>query len=402
MPQKHLIFLAVVAVAATACAPAPLTLWTDTPEIVTAVEHYNALGDVVELVYVSDVASELRITQEVPDLVIAEYIEHSTTATDFEPLDRIVRRAEDRFYPALLESGRSEGRQHLLPVSFALPIVYYLKDESTFESELTITIEEMQAESTSFDQSVEGIYSRLSYSPVWEPEFLYQFARLSGFTVTEGESSEPVWAFRSLVESVTEARLWVDGHGGPDESRRFADRYLYDPQEQLIRRGRVRYGYADSSSFLSLSDARRDGLAFRWLGTEDNILVLENIVYAGIPADSRNKAAASEFLQTLVTPEFQRAVLESAASKRVRSFGFANGFSSLWEVNERILPEFVPEIEELVPGARSLVFPPPSPRFWGYILDEVVKPWLVRETLGQPQARDLEQSVRAWLLQQEN
>ena len=396
--------LVVLAIALTGCAPATLTLWTDTPEFITAIERFNAeqSDSIVEVVYVEDPGSRLRTDPTPPDVIVARYIENEVTAAELAPLDRVVRGAEDRFYPDLLESGRVNGRLTLLPVAFSLPLVYYVEPSDQFEERLIIDVDEIRGSAADFDVASDIGYTQLAYSPVWEPEFLYQFTRLTGLLVTESGSGEPTWDFERLLEAVADARAWISEHGGPEQTRRFSEQYLYDPHIQLVRRGRVRYGYDETSTFLARSDASRSDLAFRWLGESGSILVLEDVVYAGIPTASRQRRDAEDLLARLFTLEFQRDVLESAATKRGRGFGLAGGFSSLWEVNERILPGIVPEIAGLVPDGGSLVFPPASPRYWGEIVDDVVTPWLVRETLAQPQSRDLEQSVRAWLLQQEN
>jgi ABC-type glycerol-3-phosphate transport system substrate-binding protein len=395
-----------VVVVLSGCGPTTVTLWTDAPEIVTAVEVYNASQDeqIVELTLVSDVASALPLATIAPDVVVGRFIENVATTRLFEPLDRLARRDLDEtgFYPGALDAGVIGGRQLALPVSFSLPLVYYRTPVRGFDEPIMITPEEIRSAGAGFNESADGLFVRVAYSPVWEPDFLYQSMKLAGMNPRQNERGEPIWESDALITGITDARAWVNELGGPGENQRFADEYLYDPHIQLVKSGRVLYGYSDLADYLAMSDERRQGLAFRWLGSDGEIPVLGGMVFAAIPSAAENRRGAELFLTALLSQSFQERVLASAAAKRIRDFGMVGGMSSLWRVNEQTLPAYFPALENRIPPADELRFPDPTPRHWGDIVHEVVEPWLRREVLGQPQSRDLAESVRAWLLQQED
>lgn len=390
----------------TGCSQTAVVLWTDVPEIVPAVETFNASQDrhVIEIVYEREIASALRLAKAPPDLVVGRFIENTSTREDLQPLDRLLRREldADEFYPELLATGASDGRQYLLPVAFNLPLVYFASRVSEVGTPLVIEPQEMRSRAETFNAMEDERWIRLAYSPAWNQEFLYQYIRTLGFAVHEGEEGLPEWPFESVVAGVTAAREWLELNDGAEADSAFEERYLYDPQLQLVGRGRVAYGYERSNDFFSLSAAQRDDLGFRWLGSGTSIHVLEDIVYAGIPNGAKAGDGARAFLRDFFTVDRQVEVVESALRKRVDAFGVAGGFSSLWRLNEAHLADYYPEIEGMIPPASWLEFPAASPRHWGKIVTQVVEPWLMREVKDRPQTRDLEASVRAWLLQQED
>ena len=244
----------------------------------------------------------------------------------------------------MLATGASDGQQYLLPVAFNLPLVYFRSEVPPVGTSVVMSVEEIRAAGDTFNAQQDERWTRLAYSPVWNPSFLYQYLRLEGFIVRQSEAGTPGWPFEALVSGVTSAREWLASHGGPEADNAFATKYLYDPQLQLVRSGRVAFGYSASNEYLSLSDARRDGLGFRWLGEDRTIHALERVVYAGIPNGARSQAGAEEFIVNLFSVDQQVALVESSLRKRVDVFGVVGGFSSLWRINEAHLAEYYPEL----------------------------------------------------------
>jgi hypothetical protein len=388
------------------CSPTAVVLWTNVPDLVPAVELYNASQSehVVELVFRADLGSALRLAETPPDLIVGTSIEDGGTARLLQPLDRLMRRELDSewFYAELLAAGSRNGRQHLLPISFNLPVIYFSGRLPEIGASIIITPEEMRTGGEAFNAAEGEAWVRLAYSPIWNPSFLYQYVRTIGFQSHEAENGGPAWRHDLVEAGIAAAEAWIDEQGGWEADRAFQQKYLYDPQIELVRRGRVAFGYDTSDRFFSRSDVRREGLSFRWLGTEGTIHALEEVVYAGIPVGAKSRRGAERFLVSLLTEQQQSLVMESVLKKRVNSFGFVGGFSSLWRVTERQLPVHYPELAGRIPPSRWLRFAPASPRHWDSIVREVVEPWLMREVGGAAQARDLESSVRAWLMQQED
>ncbi|TVQ22984.1 MAG: hypothetical protein EA382_11080 [Spirochaetaceae bacterium] len=386
--------------------PASVVLWTDIAEMAPIVERFNATHDrpVIELVYRTDIGRQLRLAPSQPDLVVSTYIEDRHTAELLRPLDRLIRSGIDltAFYAPLVAAGSRDGRQYLLPVSFNLPLIYFAGRIPPYGEPIIITPDEMQARSEGFNQIAAGRLTRVSYSPLWNDRFLYELARIHGMRVRENDDGTPRLPFAGVVAGVTAAQRWIDTwNGGLGAATSFADRYLYEPSVELVRQGRIAYGYTDSAGFFGLSDARRAGLRFRWLGSEHAINVLEDVVYVGIPRHAPNPRGAEGFLTWLFTADTQSAIIAGSHRDRSDSFGLAGGFPALWRVTERFMPTAYPELAGRIPSAGLLRFPEPSPRHWGELTEQVVRPWLAREIRGTPQARDMDGSIRAWLLQQE-
>lgn len=399
--------LLIVAGSLAGCTNTTVVLWTDRADAAPLAEMFNVQQNeyVMELRYDPDMNRAVRLEDTNADVVIAQSIEDESTAQLFRSVERLLNRDLDRgeFYQSLLENGRRGGRQMLLPLSFNLPVVYFLSREADPWDEAIVTIDEMREASRVFNELGDGQATRIAFSPLWNSAFLYELVRLEGFRVSESESGEPEWPLESLLPGINVAEDWVRlDNGGLDTDNSFRDQYLYDPAVRLVQQGRVQFGYDDSSTFFRRTDSGRSGLEFRWLGSEQRVLALEHVVYAGIPDSASNRPAAEAFLTWLFQPETQEQLLFENRRKRVDSFGIVGGFSSLWKISERSLPLHYPELESRVPPRTWIDFPLPSPRHWNSATGTVVRPWLIREVSGQTQARDLTASVQSWLLQQEN
>jgi hypothetical protein len=399
--------LLIALLALTGCVPVPVVIWTDRAEVAPIVESYNVSQDahVAELHYVPELDHVLRLAEEPPDVAIAADMSDEGTLRLFQSLDRFFSHtiSHELFYAALLEGGMREEHQLLIPVAFNLPLVYFSTGLVNTGDHVFISADEVRALGAAINSSSGDRWTRLGYSPRWEGGFAYQYARASGLTVTEGADGVPQWEFEGLLSFLNAASQWIDEtNGGLEADVAFEERYLYAPQIELVREGRVGLGYERSDRFLGLSDERRVGLDFLWLGDGSSIHVLEDVVYAGIPHGARSRQGAEHFLSWLFQVETQVEVINSTIAKRSGFLGIAGGFSSLWPVNERYLEQFFPELQGKIVTAEYLSFPVDVPRHWDELLDEVVEGWLLREMSGRPQARDLESSVRAWLLQQED
>lgn len=388
------------------CAPVTVELWSDEESVAPVVEQFNAAQDrfVVELHYHSDVRAALRREERSADVVIAAGIENLTTARTFRPLDQLMNDGIDRqqFYASALANGERDGRQLLIPVSFNLPLIYFAEGGSHPIDGITISPEQMREAGLAFNEIEDERANQLAFSPLWDGAFLYELLRLEGFVVSESESGDPRWSLDALLSGLDVASFWVAENGGVAVDRRFQEKFLYNPIIRLARQGRVEFGYDTSDRFFSRSDATRHDLEFRWLGREGAVPVLEPIVYVASPSHAPNRPGANAFMTWLFGPDVQRELLANNRRKRIDSFGIVGGFSTLWRVTEQAMPEQYPVLTSSIPPASWLRFPPPSPNHWETVVNRIVQPWLLREVAGQPQSRDLAESVSAWMLQQED
>jgi hypothetical protein len=388
------------------CGSATVVLWTDRSEAAPVVELFNADQDryVVELRYEPDVSRALRLSETSADVVIAEAIEDGSTARLFRPVDRLMGDTidPDEFYGPLLANGSRSGRQLLLPLSFNLPLIYFSDPDVGETDGISMSPEQMRAAGVEFNAIDEERADRIAFSPLWTGAFLYELVRFEGLLVEENAAGEPEWSLDALLGAMNVAIAWVaDDNGGVTIDGAFREQYLYVPIIRLVRQGRILFGYDSSDSFFRRTDETRSGLQFRWFGDDQNTPVLESIVYAGIPHRATNRPGAEAFLTWLFDVDLQTELLANNRRKRIDTFGMVGGFSALWKITERAIPDQYPELRSFIPPADWMRFPNASPRHWASVVENVVQPWLLREAAGQPQSRDLASGISAWLLQQE-
>ncbi len=91
--------------------------------------------------------------------------------------------------------------------------------------------------------------------------------------------------------------------------------------------------------------------------------------------------------------------MEKVQEQRLRIFGIAEGFSSLQHVNEGTFPRFYPALVGHIPPAEYLRIPGSLPPEWKKMKEEILIPWLVRETTGTGSGEGLDKDIRTWILQ---
>ena len=369
-----------------------IRLATDRPELLAYAELYGLLNPEhkVEIAYLQDAKDALRSAAS-PDLVVASGLCCREILSQLDPLGMLFERGElraEEFYTGILALGLLEGRQRALPVSFQLPAVVSRRDgpAAGTPSGVVLELDDLRRVATGYTQGEGGRLTRIGFSPLWRPEFLYVVAVLAAQSYQVGPDSRIVWNNAELSSSVEMLRRWVgETGGGLEQQEEFASRYLYEPFAKLLRSGRVLYYYVPSRELFNTPPARLEGLDFRWLSAGERIPVLCDVVAAGVPRDARNKSGARSFLCWLCTPAVQEALVADvfASNMEGKAFGVAGGFSALRTVNERILPRFYPSLIGHVPAADFLLFPGPLPVDWPRIRDAVLLPWLqsaVRDT----------------------
>jgi hypothetical protein len=258
----------------------------------------------------------------------------------------------------------------------------------------------IESESSAFNEQNDTSFQQQGFSLLWEPKMLYLVTRLFETRFQETSFGELIWRKEGLQNSIEYFDKWSeDINGGREKEREFTDKYLYDPGYKLINEGRILFYYTDIKSFFGIPGGKRDNLDFRWIAGEEEIPVMEDILYAGIPKASKNIKAAREFLSWFFQRETQQRLLESTQYKRMRTFGISNGFSSLREINEIELPRYYPALVGHIPPESSFSFPRPLPADWEDLKERVLKPWLLGKVMGMGEYRELEEAIQAWQLQ---
>lgn len=361
---------------------------TNLPAIAAYVDIFNVSQSEykIRLTYADAPIERLGVDDTVPDLVIGEELGFTDRIELFRPLDHLFKEGflkKGTFYRHALVLGERDGVQYLLPVSFDIPAVIFRGSESREISPLVISIDGFRERAGTLNTlNKDGSYTTMGYSPRWRPEFLPSFAALFGTAIRESAENTLAWNRSAMDETIGYARSWIEElNGGLQAEDAFREKYLYDPEYKLIRTARIGFSIMSGSDFYLMPEENRAQLDFRWLSHEDRIPVLENIVFLGIPKNSRNRPAAEAFIRWFFLPETQMKLMESAKLKQVRTFGLAGGLSSVMQVNEQVFPKVYPLLVGHIPPQEYFLFPSHLPSDWLAMKREVLVPWLL-EAIG--------------------
>jgi hypothetical protein len=377
-------------------------LWTDCPEILAAVDMYNAAQsrDLVEVRYVPDLPAALADPSSQdkgePSFVLGRGLRARSLAKQFLSLDNLMGGLSikaNSFYPELLAAGRRDEDQILLPVSFNLLLIIGRKGTDSPSS--TITMDEIRRSALLFNDAGAGKADRLGFSPRWPDEdFLFQWAQMRGAGFGESRSGEekkdskgeilPLsWDGDALDSTAVALRDFVAKVNGSAEAEdAYAFKYLFAPGYQNVESGKLLFTALDSSSFFLLPPLTRAKLEFRYFGDSGKLAVRDDITYAGVLKKGGGKKAAEGFLRWFFKAQNQAALLERSKKLRIleSAFGVADGFSALSVVTETVLPRYYSDLAGRLPQAASLHAPQTMPPYWYRIKKEMVLPWLSSST----------------------
>ena len=381
-------------------------LWTDRPEIAAYVEVFNSEQDVykIEVQYKDNPGLEFSRTEPPPDILFGEGLASASSIERFSPLDKMYKEETldpEVFYNRLLRYGIREEKQLLLPVSFKLPVIIFKKGIDTGGSDnIILTAEEMKeiCSAVQLEDESENPH-RLCFAVHWEPSFLYNYVLYTGTDFRETAGGELAWNERQLRLALREMSGWSEEiNGGLERELLFTEKHLYNPGYKLVDTENILFYYMELQKYFDIPGEKRDNLDFRWFGKERKIILSDDILFAGVPQKAKNKKAARAFLSWYFTEDTQRKLLQNSRLKRIRSFGIAGGFSSLYRINERDIPAMYPDMIGMIPPAEYLEIPPPLPLLWPQIKEEVILPWL-KERVVQKTAKNLDERLREWYLQ---
>ena len=364
-------------------------LWTDRPEFALYVEFFNAVQNQykISVKYIEFPGEALSGgILENPDIVAGSWLKNSSMGATFKSLDNLFGKnklSSDIFYPRLLAIGKIDKTQYLLPVSFNIPALVFSKSRETnqrgfaLSGKFTIDFDEIKTLSSAYNTRSRGAYTRMGFSPLWNDNFLFTAAILSG---TAFKEADPLaWDAAALERSMVLINNWtneINTNTQADDD--FTYKYFIEPPEKLIQSGRILFSYMESGSFFTLSEDSKNNLDFRWLMEQNRIPVSEDSVYIGIPKKAKSARAARTFLQWFFKAESQRSLLEYSKTYRINenNFGICGGFSSLTPVTEQVYPLFYPELLGRMPPSENFTLQNILPRNWAAIKERVVLPYL--------------------------
>ncbi len=383
-----------------------IILWTDKPEIAAYVEEFNSTQDKfrLEIVYKKNPGEELRASESQPDFIISDFLSSPGIMELFAPLDDLLneeRLNRNIFYSDFLNMGKKEETLLLLPVSFNLPAVMFNTElESVTIPPFFLNPLEMETAAKEFNENSNSGFQVMGFSPRWEKEVLYLNSVLEKADFKALSTGVLSWNNDNVMKSLEDLNRWSEDINDSFESQEeFTTKFLYDPGYKLIAEKRILFYYSDLVGFFSIPPEKRKNLDFRWFALENKIPVLEDVVFSGIPLGAKNSEGAVEFIYWLFSPDTQKKLLKSSQIKRLDTFGFANGFSSLPSVNKNDLPIMYPKLAGSIPPESSLVFPDSLPFYWREIKKDVIIPWFYNRTQKIPQNISLQEAIEEWLKQ---
>jgi ABC-type glycerol-3-phosphate transport system substrate-binding protein len=358
-------------------------LWTDQPELAIYAEQFNLVQDryKIEIKYMEQPAQELVTAVEHPDIIVGNWLKSSSTRTFFWGLDGLLADEQIRqsdFYPALLNLGRIDEIQYLLPVSFNIPVVVFSAEyQSLISNPFTITLDEIKRLGQEFNVQKNDVYTNMGFAPTADDEFAFVVSSL--FNTSFREGSPLAWDSFALERAVAYLQTWPgEANTNIQSEEDFVFKYFYDPPAKLILSERILFAYFKSDDFFTMGEEIRSQLAFRYISHNNTIPVDERMVYMGICRKGKAREAAKTFIEWFYQDETQRMLLADTRQNRLGDniFGIENGFSALRSVTESVFPQFYPNLLGHIPPADYLSPPNILPRNWLSIKEQVILPYL--------------------------
>ena len=378
-------------------------VWANHPSIALYAERFNADQSDYRVHVLFRDEPQLEMDSPPVDIIVAEGLASRSTIEKFASLDHLFETdlSVAAFYPDLLDLGKKDERQLVLPLSFSLPALLFRTDLSgEFVDRYLATLEEVEAICREFTD-VGEVVDKMGLSLRWDPDLLYTVSILLNAGFHETSEGHPVWFDREIRNALDYIRTWsVEVNGGLHVEDQFRESYMYDPMYKLLNQRRILFAYTDLRRYLDIPAEIRENFDFRWIAGNGTVPVADDIVYVGRLRQSKNKKAAEAFISWLFNPGVQKKLLEISQFFRMRSFGIAGGLSSQKIVNEISLPQFFPVLVGRIPPASYLSFPPSLPVDWQRIREEVVEPWLVEESARLEPAVPLSDLLLQWRMQQ--
>jgi len=385
--------LAWAALCASSCAPEEsrvAILWTDRPDFAFYVQYFNASQDryMVEVFHHDFPAQRLRDSPELPDIVVASWLQGASARAFFTPMDEYLygeSQIEYAFYSGLLAKGNVGGTQYLLPVSFNAPLAVFAAEHSGLLcGPLAVGLEEMRDLGRSFNAMAGGVHARMGFSPTWDDNFLLVIADIFGASFAEADPVD--WDSEALGLALEFASNWIAvANAGAQATENFTFRFFNIPPAGMALSGRILFAYMDSAEFFTLAEDQRESLDFRWIAERDSIPLAESAAYLGLVRGGRAPGAADAFVRWFFSADAQRALLERSHKFRQMetSFGIADGFSALRPVTEQIFPTFYPDLLGRIPPEDFFSPAGILPDDWAPMKEQVVLPYL-RERAMRP------------------
>ena len=387
----------------------PIIIWTDRPEIVSYVEFFNVAQKKAKaiVVYKKNVAVSLPPAKDEkePDIVIGSLLRNSRIKKNFIAIDRVFGRSRINplsMYDTLLDYGKVNGKQYLIPVSFNLPTIIYSQKNNDLVSESTLidcdTIRDRGALFNLRDKN--EVYIKMGYAPSWDSEFIYEVAKAKGARFGE-KGTVFSWNENSLETTIEYLKNWsFENNSGTGSEQDFSFKYLYSPDQKIVNSNRCLFACTTSDVFFDIPSQQTENIGFKWFSGDGKTFVNDEITSLGLYRTSSNVKAAISFIEWFFSESTQKNLLDRAMRMQLdtTTFGICNGFSSIISVNERVFPAYYKNLLGNLPSDSSLVAPLQLPTRWESLKERVILPYLLEscDTESNASVKSIEERLALW------
>ena len=378
-------------------------LITNRAEMAAYVDRYNAIqSDVkVEITY-QDAPAQAVLDGAQADAVIGQWLSTPAVMDRLDALGDIVKPGKVDpawFYGGLLAMGSRDNRPFLIPISFTLPAIVYVRTSADLPNKMFMPLDDLQTMSKAFNKTNKtGLPIAVGFSPLadWNVDFLTASALLFGARFRPGRNALPAYDDSGLGKTTDFLRMWLNQvNGGTASDAAFSTQNRVQPWYKLLSSGKSLFALASFTDFFALPVEERHDFDFRWLSQDNMVPVMDDVLFAGVLRSSRNRAEARAFLQWFCSPAVQQILLNVNQSKRIGVFGVTDGFSALKTINERDLPQKYPVLLGHIPLDSILTFPGLLPDNWVKVRDSVIVPWIAQTAAGQ-ETQPLDKTLEEW------
>lgn len=386
-----------------------IVVWTDNSDFAPYLELFNKTHqDKALLVYKENPSYSLPASRDEahPDLVIGSWLVNEHTRHYFEALDYLFERkfiSSQEFYKILLQAGKMAGRQYLLPVSFNLPAMIFSTENAEFvEDNYTINLEQVKKSGEAFNKkNANGNFSRMGFAPESNDNFLYLVTKIQGTCYRETKGNSFTWNRDVLKDSIGFLDEWITSINGSSQIERdFVYKYLSTTDDKKVTQGKALFSYTTSDRLFRFPRGQLSLIDYRWLEDQKRIPVEDSMVMMGIPRKAKNHYGAVEFISWFYNVQTQQALLERKFTMNldINRFGIANGFSSIREVTEHILPVYYTALLSNIPQAENFRVYEKKPLRWEMTKQKVIIPYIkeVLATRGTKKISSIEERYAEW------
>lgn len=394
-------------------------IWTSNAEFAQYVELFNSTHPQTRaiLVFKENPALSLPPAKDEvpPDIIIGPWLRSENAIQYFTSLEYLFERkhlSSSLFYTELLDSGKSKGKQYLLPVSFNLPTIIFSDTNSQYvEEKYTLDLDQLKKAASFFNNKKRsGAFNKLGFSPLNNPDFLYFTSKIFDTNFYE-HNGKIKWNKDNLNKSINYLSDWITTENTSVQAELDFDyKYLSMPYYRQVISGLTEksdsttntlFAYTTSDQLFKILREQELNIDYRWLSDGNKIPVEDNMIMLGIYKKAENQIGASEFISWFFQPENQKTILDRKINLNLNTeeFGISGGFSSLQQITEKNLPGYYTQMLSNLPPSQLLKVTTNVPPRWNSLKTLVIEPYIrdtiiIEDETKKPNIEDLEKEWR--------